>query len=53
MNLVNKNGIECLLKETDFTNLLQSIVEYGNRHVLKNFEFHLEMDCENEKETLS
>jgi len=45
----NDKDIECVLLEIEFTNILQSIVEYGHKYALKNFKYHLKMDYEFER----
>ena len=35
---------ERLIRETEFTDILQSLIDWGNAHVLKSFRYGLNME---------
>jgi len=48
-NYGNHTKTEQAIKETEFTDSIQSIVEYANKRILRNFQYQLVMiDCEDD-----
>lgn len=44
----NHTNAEQAIKETEFTDSIQSIVEYANRRILRNFQYQLVMIIDHE-----
>jgi hypothetical protein len=46
----NHTNTEQAIKETELTDSIQSILEYANKYVLRNFQYQLTIDYEDDRD---